>query len=317
MDIRHNWTEAEVRALYTLPFMELIYQAHTVHRHYFNDYSIQLSSLLSIKTGACPEDCAYCPQSGHYHTELKKEKLLDKETVLNAAAAAKQQGATRFCMGAAWKYPPAKDFPKVLEMVTAVKAMGLETCVTLGKLNAEQAQLLKESGLDFYNHNLDTSLEFYKKIISTRTYEERLETLSHVREADIKICCGGILGMGESELDRLQLLIQLANLDPHPESVPINHLMAVKGTPLQDQKPVAWIEFIKIIALARIMIPKSYVRLSAGRELMNEQMQALCFFAGANSIFCGEKLLTTPNPAMDIDQQLLKKLDLQVEQDSI
>ena len=298
---RHDWSLAEVRALFEQPFNDLLFQAQTVHRAYFDPNRVQVSTLLSIKTGACPEDCKYCPQSGHYNTGLDKEKLMEVQKVLEAAAEAKAIGSTRFCMGAAWKHPSAKDMPYVLEMVKGVKKLGLETCMTLGRLTQEQTQALADAGLDYYNHNLDTSPEFYGNIITTRTYSERLQTLAYVREAGMKICSGGILGMGESVDDRAGLLIQLANLPEHPESVPINMLVKVKGTPLAEEKDVDPFDFIRTLAVARIMMPKSHVRLSAGREQMNEQMQALAFMAGANSIFYGEKLLTTKNPQAEKD----------------
>ncbi|WP_017937534.1 biotin synthase BioB [Zestomonas thermotolerans] len=312
--IRHDWTLAEVKALFALPFNDLLYQAQTVHRQYFDANRVQVSTLLSIKTGACPEDCKYCPQSGHYNTGLEKQKLMEVQKVLQAAAEAKAMGSTRFCMGAAWKHPSAKDFPYVLEMVKGVKALGLETCMTLGRLSREQTQALAEAGLDYYNHNLDTSPEFYGRIITTRTYAERLQTLAYVREAGMKICSGGILGMGESLDDRAGLLIQLANLPEHPESVPINMLVKVQGTPLADAEDVDPFDFIRTLAVARIMMPKSHVRLSAGREQMNEQMQALAFLAGANSIFYGEKLLTTGNPQAEKDLQLFRRLGIQPEE---
>ncbi len=277
---RHDWSLAEVRALFEQPFNDLLFQAQTVHRAYFDPNRVQVSTLLSIKTGACPEDCKYCPQSGHYNTGLDKEKLMEVQKVLEAAAEAKAIGSTRFCMGAAWKHPSAKDMPYVLEMVKGVKKLGLETCMTLGRLTQEQTQALADAGLDYYNHNLDTSPEFYGNIITTRTYSERLQTLAYVREAGMKICSGGILGMGESVDDRAGLLIQLANLPEHPESVPINMLVKVKGTPLAEEKDVDPFDFIRTLAVARIMMPKSHVRLSAGREQMNEQMQALAFMAG-------------------------------------
>ncbi|WP_079387270.1 biotin synthase BioB, partial [Pseudomonas aeruginosa] len=276
---RHDWSLAEVRALFEQPFNDLLFQAQTVHRAYFDPNRVQVSTLLSIKTGACPEDCKYCPQSGHYNTGLDKEKLMEVQKVLEAAAEAKAIGSTRFCMGAAWKHPSAKDMPYVLEMVKGVKKLGLETCMTLGRLTQEQTQALADAGLDYYNHNLDTSPEFYGNIITTRTYSERLQTLAYVREAGMKICSGGILGMGESVDDRAGLLIQLANLPEHPESVPINMLVKVKGTPLAEEKDVDPFDFIRTLAVARIMMPKSHVRLSAGREQMNEQMQALAFMA--------------------------------------
>ena len=310
---RHDWSLAEVKALFEQPFNDLIFQAQGVHRQHFDANRVQVSTLLSIKTGACPEDCKYCPQSGHYNTGLDKEKLMEVQKVLEAAAEAKAIGSTRFCMGAAWKHPSAKDMPYVLKMVEGVKALGLETCMTLGKLDQEQTRALAEAGLDYYNHNLDTSPEFYGNIITTRTYADRLETLSYVRDSGMKICSGGILGMGESLNDRAGLLIQLANLPEHPESVPINMLVKVKGTPLAQEQDVDPFDFIRMLAVARIMMPKSHVRLSAGREQMNEQMQALAFLAGANSIFYGEKLLTTGNPQADKDMLLFKRLGIQPE----
>jgi len=311
--LRHDWTLDEVRALFTQPFNDLIFQAQGVHRQHFNPNEVQVSTLLSIKTGACPEDCKYCPQSGHYNTGLDKEKLMEVQKVLKAAAEAKAIGSTRFCMGAAWKHPSAKDMPYVLEMVKGVKAMGLETCMTLGTLDQEQTMALADAGLDYYNHNLDTSPEFYGNIITTRTYAERLQTLSYVREAGMKICSGGILGMGESLDDRLGLLIQLANLPEHPESVPINMLVKVKGTPLAEAEDVDPFDFIRTLAVARILMPQSHVRLSAGREQMNEQMQSLAFLAGANSIFYGEKLLTTGNPEAERDMRLFQRLGIKPE----
>ena len=311
--LRHDWTLDEVRALFTQPFNDLIFQAQGVHRQHFNANEVQVSTLLSIKTGACPEDCKYCPQSGHYNTGLDKEKLMEVQKVLKAAAEAKAIGSTRFCMGAAWKHPSAKDMPYVLEMVRGVKALGLETCMTLGTLDAEQTKALADAGLDYYNHNLDTSPEFYGNIITTRTYSERLQTLSYVREAGMKICSGGILGMGESLDDRLGLLIQLANLPEHPESVPINMLVKVAGTPLAEAEDVDPFDFIRTLAVARILMPRSHVRLSAGREQMNEQMQALAFLAGANSIFYGEKLLTTGNPEAERDMRLFQRLGIKPE----
>ena len=310
---RHDWTPAEVLALFKLPFNDLLFQAQSVHRQYFDPNRVQVSTLLSIKTGACPEDCKYCPQSGHYNTGLDKEKLMEVEKVLQAAADAKAIGSTRFCMGAAWKHPSAKDMPYVLKMVEGVKALGLETCMTLGKLTQEQTEALAQAGLDYYNHNLDTSPEFYGNIITPRTYSERLQTLAYVRDAGMKICSGGILGMGESVEDRAGLLIQLANLPEHPESVPINMLVKVKGTPLAEEEDVDPFDFIRMLAVARIMMPESHVRLSAGREQMNEQMQALAFLAGANSIFYGEKLLTTGNPQADKDMRLFARLGIQPE----
>ncbi len=313
-NLRHDWSLAEVKALFEQPFNDLLFQAQTVHRAHFDANRVQVSTLLSIKTGACPEDCKYCPQSGHYNTGLEKEKLMEVQKVLQAAAEAKAIGSTRFCMGAAWKHPSAKDMPYVLEMVKGVKALGLETCMTLGRLDQEQTAALATAGLDYYNHNLDTSPEFYGSIITTRTYGERLQTLAYVRDAGMKICSGGILGMGESLDDRAGLLIQLANLPEHPESVPINMLVKVQGTPLANAEDVDPFDFIRMLAVARILMPMSHVRLSAGREAMNEQMQALAFFAGANSIFYGEKLLTTANPQADKDMQLFSRLGIKPEE---
>jgi len=308
--IRHDWQAEEVNTLYDLPFMELLFQAQKTHRYYFDPNTVQLCALLSIKTGTCPEDCAYCPQSAHYRTDLEKEPLMSLEQVLERAKAAKAQGATRFCMGAAWRSPPQKELPKVAAMIKAVKNLGLETCVTLGMLDEEQTTALKAAGLDFYNHNLDSSPEFYSTIITTRTYQDRLDTLERVREAGIKVCCGGILGMGETRVDRVELLLKLACLSSHPESVPINRLVAVKGTPLGDVEEIDDFEFIRTIAVARLMMPRAFVRLSAGRETMSDTMQALCFFAGANSIFYGEKLLTTPNPTINKDRELFTRLGM-------
>jgi biotin synthase len=311
---RFDWTEAEVKALFDLPFMDLLFQAQTVHRANFAPNQVQVSTLLSIKTGACPEDCKYCPQSGHYNTELEKEKLLEVQKVLEEAAKAKEKGASRFCMGAAWKHPSERDFPYVLEMIKGVKNLGLESCVTLGTLTDAQAKQLADVGLDYYNHNLDTSPEFYDSIITTRSYQERLDTLSKVRDSGIKLCCGGIMGMGEEEKDRIGLLRQLSQMTPHPESVPINMLVKVKGTPLENVDDLDEFDFIRTIAVARILMPKSHVRLSAGRQEMSEQTQALCFMAGANSIFYGEKLLTTGNPEADQDRMLFAKLGINPEQ---
>lgn len=308
--IRHDWTDKQVQALFELPFNDLLFLAQSVHRQNFDQNSIQISTLLSIKTGACPEDCQYCPQSTHYDTGLKVEKLMEVEQVLTAAGRAKDAGATRFCMGAAWRSPKKRDMPYVVSMVQGVKALGLETCMTLGMLTVEQTEQLAAAGLDYYNHNLDTSPEYYRQIISTRTYDDRLETLEHVRDAGIKVCSGGIVGMGESQKDREGLLIQLANLPHHPESVPINMLVRVEGTPLTEVAVIDSFDFIRTIAVARIMMPQSYVRLSAGREEMNEEMHALAYFAGANSIFCGEKLLTTALPATHKDFQLLDRLGI-------
>jgi biotin synthase len=311
--LRHDWHRDEVRALFELPFMDLLFKAQTVHRDFFDPNRIQMSTLLSIKTGACPEDCKYCPQSGHYNTGLKKEKLIEVEKVVTQAKVALDGGASRFCMGAAWKNPSEKDFPVVLEMVRQVRSLGMETCMTLGALTPEQANGLAAAGLDYYNHNLDTSPEYYGEIISTRSYQGRLDTLSHVRDAGMKVCSGGIVGMGESAEDRVGLLQQLANMPMHPDSVPINNLVKVKGTPLADVDDLDPFEFIRTIAVARIMMPASYVRLSAGRQQMNEQTQALCFFAGANSIFYGEKLLTTALPEASQDLMLFRRLGLNSE----
>lgn len=311
--IRHDWTLTEVNALFQLPFNDLIFQAQTIHRHYFDPNEVQVSTLLSIKTGACPEDCKYCPQSARYDTGLEKERLLEVEKVIETAKQAKAAGSTRFCMGAAWRNPKQRDMPYLVRMIEGVKAIGLETCMTLGMLDRDQALALKQAGLDYYNHNLDTSPEFYGEIITTRTYQDRLDTLQNVREAGMNVCSGGIVGMGEKANDRSGLLMQLANLDHHPESVPINMLVKVQGTPLQDQDDLDPFEFVRTIAVARIMMPKSYVRLSAGREAMNEQMQSLCFMAGANSIFYGCKLLTTPNPETDTDMQLFRRLGINAE----
>ncbi|CAM2919310.1 biotin synthase BioB [Vibrio neptunius] len=310
MEVRHNWTVSEVRELMAKPFMDLLFEAQLVHRQHQQHNYVQVSTLLSIKTGACPEDCKYCPQSARYQTDIEKERLMEVERVLDAAQKAKNAGSTRFCMGAAWKNPKARDMPHLTEMIKGVKGMGLETCMTLGMLTPEQATELADAGLDYYNHNLDTSPEFYGSIITTRTYQDRLDTLSHVRDAGMKICSGGIIGMGESANDRAGLLVELANLPTHPESVPINMLVKVKGTPLEEVEDVEPFDFIRLIAVARILMPKSAVRLSAGRENMNEQMQALCFMAGANSVFYGCKLLTTPNPSEDKDMQLFTKLGI-------
>ncbi|EGR0690151.1 biotin synthase BioB [Vibrio parahaemolyticus] len=310
MEVRHNWTHAEVRDLMEKPFMDLLFEAQLVHRQYQQTSHVQVSTLLSIKTGACPEDCKYCPQSARYTTDIEKERLMEVERVLDAAQKAKNAGSTRFCMGAAWKNPKERDMPHLTDMIKGVKDMGLETCMTLGMLTPEQAKQLANAGLDYYNHNLDTSPEFYGNIITTRTYQDRLDTLSHVRDAGMKICSGGIIGMGESANDRAGLLVELANLPTHPESVPINMLVKVKGTPLETVDDVEPFDFIRLIAIARIMMPQSAVRLSAGRENMNEQMQALCFMAGANSVFYGCKLLTTPNPSEDKDMMLFKKLGI-------
>jgi biotin synthase len=308
--LRHNWTRGEVRALFALPFPDLMFEAQRIHRAHFDPAEVQISTLLSIKTGGCPEDCAYCPQSAKYDTGVDAAKIMPLDAVLAEARAAKNAGASRFCMGAAWREPKERDLDKVCEMVEAVHALGLETCATLGMLTAAQAQRLKASGLDYYNHNLDTSPEFYGAIITTRTYQDRLDTLDAVRTAGIHVCCGGIVGMGESVDDRVGMIVTLANLPEHPESVPINLLVRVEGTPLAQEAALDPFEFVRTIAVARICMPRSVVRLSAGREDMSEETQALCFLAGANSIFYGPKLLTTPNPAADRDRQLMHKLGL-------
>ena len=309
-EVAPPWTRAAVEALFELPFNDLVHRAHAVHRRHFDPNAVQLSTLLSVKTGGCPEDCAYCPQSARYRTGVENEALLPLETVLAAARTAKQNGATRFCMGAAWRGPRAKDLEQVADMVREVKALGLETCATLGLLREGQAETLKSAGLDYYNHNLDTAPEFYGEIITTRTYRDRLDTLARVRRAGIKVCCGGIVGMGESRSQRAGLIAQLASLDPQPESVPINNLVQVEGTPLYGMPTLDWSEFVRTIACARVAMPKSFVRLSAGRSEMPEAVQALCFLAGANSIFYGDKLLTTGNPEAAQDRALLEKLGL-------
>jgi len=308
--LRHDWSRSEILALFAEPFSDLIYRAQSLHRQVFDPNAVQVSTLLSIKTGACPEDCAYCPQSAHHQTGLDSERLMALDDVIEAAREAKARGASRFCMGAAWRSPRERDFVQVLEMVRQVKSLGMETCVTLGMLSADQALRLKEAGLDYYNHNLDTSPEFYGEIISTRTYQERLDTLNHVREADIHVCAGGIIGLGEDREDRAGLLQSLANLPRHPESVPINQLVRVEGTPLADAEPPDPFEFVRTIAVARILMPRSMLRLSAGRTEMSDPMQALCFLAGANSIFYGEQLLTTANPGRGHDQRLFERLGL-------
>ncbi|MEY4641842.1 MAG: Biotin synthase [Pseudomonadota bacterium] len=312
--LRHDWQNHEIEALFRLPFNDLLFRAHSVHRGHFDPNAVQVSTLLSIKTGACPEDCKYCSQSGHYNTELDKEKLLEVEKVLGEAQRAKDNGASRFCMGAAWKHPSKKDFPYVLEMVKGVRALGLETCMTLGKLSEEQTRALAAAGLDYYNHNIDTSREYYAKIITTRSFDERLDTLAHVRDAGIKVCSGGIVGMGETFHDRVGFLRELANLPQHPDSVPINNLVKIKGTPLEDAPDLDPFDFVRMIAVARILMPHSHVRLSAGREQMNDEMQALCFFAGANSIFYGDRLLTTSNPLANDDMRLFARLGIHPEQ---
>ncbi len=311
--VRHDWKKTEIIKLFELPFNDLLHHAHCIFREHHDPNKVQVSTLLSIKTGACSEDCAYCPQSGHYDTNIERERLLPLEEVKENALVAKQNGASRFCMGAAWRSPTDKHIDYVIEMIQEVKQLGLETCVTLGMLTAEQAQRLKQAGLDYYNHNLDTSPEFYGNIITTRTYDDRMQTLQHVRNADINVCCGGILGMGESRVDRAGLLHQLACLPEHPESVPINMLIQIKGTPLHGIEKLDAFEFIRTIAVARILMPMSYVRLSAGRDDMNDQTQALCFFAGANSIFYGETLLTADNPATNKDQALFNRLGIQAD----
>src|SRR5688572_24299203 len=300
----------DVLGLFEAPFTELVYRAAGVHRAHFDPAAIQLSTLLSVKTGGCPEDCAYCPQSRRHATGVEDQGVLPLEEVISTAKAAKANGATRFCMGAAWRGPKDRDLDKIIPMVEGVKALGLETCVTLGMLKPGQAERLRDAGLDYYNHNLDTSPEFYGAIISTRTYDDRLETLERVRGAGLRVCCGGIVGMGESRRDRAAMIAQLASLEPHPESVPINALNAVPGTPLQDQEPIDSLEFVRTIAATRIAMPKAYVRLSAGRERMAESVQALCFMAGANSVFYGEKLLTTGNPETARDRALFSRLGL-------
>jgi biotin synthase len=308
--VRNDWTREEVRALFALPFPDLIFQAQRIHRENFDPAEVQVSTLLSIKTGGCPEDCGYCAQSAKYDTGVKAEKLMSLDAVLREARAAKDAGASRFCMGAAWRSPKDRDLDSVCAMVEGVKALGMETCVTLGMLTAPQAGRLKNSGLDYYNHNLDTSPEHYGNIITTRSYQDRLDTLAHVREAGINVCCGGIIGLGEGEADRISMIATLASLPAHPESVPINMLVQVEGTPLAGVEKLDPIEFVRIIAAARITMPKSMVRLSAGREDMSDEAQALCFIAGANSIFYGPKLLTTPNRAHDKDMALLGRLGM-------
>lgn len=309
-ELRYDWTTEEILDLFDIPFLELVYKAQTIHRKYFTPNEVQISSLLSIKTGNCPEDCKYCPQSAHHSSEVPKEKLLELDTIIQKAREAKLSGATRFCMGAAWRNPKNTDLPYISEIIRAVKKEGLETCMTLGMLTPEQACKLKEAGLDYYNHNIDTSPEFYDQIITTRTFNDRLKTLEHIRKAGIKICSGGIIGMGETLNDRASFLHTLATLKPHPESVPINLLVKVKGTPLENADDVDPVDFIKMIAVTRIIMPKSYVRMSAGRSSLSAEAQALCFMAGANSIFCGCKLLTTPNAEMSEDELLLHKLGI-------
>ena len=309
-EIRHDWTRAEIRAIYEMPFMDLVHEAQRIHRLRFDPNEIQISTLLSIKTGGCPEDCAYCSQSASYEAGIKASKLMQVEQVLADARAAKAAGAQRFCMGAAWRSPKDRDLEAVCMMIEGVKALGMESCVTLGMLTPAQALRLKESGLDYYNHNIDTSPEYYEQIITTRTYQDRLDTLSAVREAGINVCCGGIIGIGGTTEGRVGLIKTLANLPEHPESVPINLLMQVEGTPVSKGQQMDPFDFVRMIAVARITMPASVVRLSAGRDYMNEQTQALCFLAGANSMFYGPKLLTTPNPDQDRDMKLLNKLGM-------
>jgi len=312
-DLRHDWTTEEIEKIYNLPFPELIFEAQTVHRKFHKTDEIQGCQLLSIKTGGCPEDCAYCPQSAHYKTEVEREQLLSVDKTLEAAQNAKSSGATRFCMGAAWRdVPDGEQFDQVVEMVKGVRQLGLEACCTLGMLREDQAEKLAEAGLTAYNHNLDTSPEFYGDIISTRVYDERLKTLENVRKSGVTVCSGGIIGMGETESDRYGLLRQLSNQNPHPESVPINQLVKVEGTPLEAEKDLDVFDFIRMIATARIVMPKSMVRLSAGRLELTDEAQALCFLAGANSIFMGDKLLTTPNPEKNRDTELLDKLGMKL-----
>ncbi|MBA5248545.1 MAG: biotin synthase BioB [Gammaproteobacteria bacterium] len=308
--LKNDWTLAEVEALFALPFNDLLFKAHTIHRTHFDPNSVQVSSLLNIKTGACPEDCSYCSQSSKYDTGLEREKLMEIDTVLTAAKTAQDNGATRFCMGAAWRNPTDKSLDKVIPMIQGVKAMGMETCVTLGMLTQEQAWTLKEAGLDYYNHNIDTSKENYSNVITTRNFQDRLDTLESVQNADIHVCSGGILGLGEAQTDRASMLRSLSNLEKHPDSVPLNLLVPIPGTPFEKVAPPTESEFVRTIAVARIMMPKSVVRLSAGRTEMGEAMQALCFFAGANSIFYGDQLLTTDNPDTNTDQMLFKKLGI-------
>lgn len=308
--LKHDWTEQEIDQILNQPFNDLMFQAQSIHRQHFAPNEVQVSTLLSIKTGACPEDCAYCPQSSHHNTDVEKERLLALEEVKKAAVAAKEAGSTRFCMGAAWRNPTDKSLDRVIEMIQLVKGLGMETCVTLGMLTAEQSIKLKSAGLDYYNHNIDTSPDYFEKIITTRTFEDRLNTLQNVQDANINVCCGGIIGMGEKNLDRVQLLQQLSNMDKHPESVPVNMLVQVENTPLYGAEKLDPIDFVRTIATARILMPKSTVRLSAGRSDMTEEVQALCFLAGANSIFYGDKLLTTGNPDTSDDLALMNKLGI-------
>ncbi len=312
--MRYDWTIDEIEALFELPFNDLMFRAQQAHRAHFDANEVQLSTLLSIKTGGCPEDCKYCPQSSRYNTDVESELLMKKEEVMRAARIARDKGASRFCMGAAWREPKGRAFELVLDMIREVKAMGMEACATLGMLTPEQAAKLKEAGLDYYNHNLDTDPEYYREIISTRSYEDRLDTLKHVRAEGMSVCCGGIVGMGETVRNRAGMIAQLARMNPHPESVPINMLVRVEGTPMEDLDDLDNFEFIRTIAVARITMPASHVRLSAGREVMSEEMQALCFLAGANSIFYGEKLLTTGNQDAENDRALFAKLGIRPEE---
>lgn len=305
-----RWKQQDIAAIYTQPFNDLIFEAHTIHRRHHPANSLQVATLLSIKTGACPEDCGYCAQSGRYATHVEKEKLMSVEQVLEKAREARDGGAARFCMGAGWRCPPDKVFPELKAMIEGVKSLGLETCMTLGMLNSEQAQSLKESGLDFYNHNIDTSPSYYEKVVTTRKFSDRLETLENVRQAGISVCCGGILGLGETRDDRIEFLMTLANLETPPESVPINRLIPVEGTPLANAPAVEGVELVRTIATARILMPASAIRLTAGRTAMSDELQALCFFAGANSVFIGDKLLTEANPQRDKDKILFEKLGL-------
>ena len=309
--LRHDWDADEIGAFFKLPFNDLLFRAQQVHRKNFDPNAVQVSTLISIKTGGCPEDCGYCSQSAHHKADIVREQLMEVEQVIEEARKARQKGASRFCMGAAWKKPNSRDFEKVVAMVKGVKETGMETCMTLGMLTAEQAEHLKQAGLDYYNHNLDTSPEYYEPVITTRTYGDRLQTLQEVRDAGINVCAGGMIGMGEGRSDRIGLLQMLANLPCHPESVPINRLVKVEGTPLSEVEGIENFEFVRTIAVARILMPKSMVRLSAGRTDMTDEMQALCFFAGANSIFYGEQLLTTPNPESDLDRKLFSSLGIQ------
>lgn len=306
-----GWTFKEVEKIYTQPFHDLLFEAHSVHRQHHSANTLEVATLLSIKTGACPEDCGYCAQSGHFKTEVVNEKLLPVEEVLKKAQEAKEAGAKRFCMGAAWRCPPEKAWPELTSMIEGVKALGLETCMTLGMLDKTQANKLKEAGLDFYNHNIDTSPSYYNKVVSTRRFEDRLDTLSHVRDAGMQVCCGGILGLGEAQEDRIEFLLTLANLPSPPESVPINQLMRIPGTPLGNSKPIEGFEIVRTIAAARLLMPDAKIRLTAGRTEMSDELQALCYFAGANSVFIGDKLLTADNPQLEKDRILFKKLGLE------